>query len=62
MLYDHNDPAFLMRYARGLIDLAKKAACERERGTFLGEASHVITAAERLVKAGKPVVIVMEVA
>ena len=62
MLYEHNDPAFLIRYARTLIDRARREADERTRDDFLSEASHVITAAERLVKAGKPVVILAEAA
>jgi hypothetical protein len=62
MLYDHNDPAFIIRYARTLIDKAREAEDIGLRHTLLTEASHAITAAERMVKGGKPVVILAEVA
>lgn len=64
MLYDHKDASFLMRHARGLIDLAGKASGQRERDALLTEASHVITSAERLVHSmgRKPVVIMAEAA
>ncbi|MBK8246231.1 MAG: hypothetical protein IPK85_02310 [Gemmatimonadetes bacterium] len=61
MLYEHNDPGFLIRYARTLIEGAAGSG-RRTRVDFLSEASHVITAAERLVKAEKPVVILAEAA
>jgi hypothetical protein len=62
MLYEHNDPGFLIRYARTLIEKARQAEDIRSRDEFLTEASHAITAAERIIKAGKPVVIYAEVA
>lgn len=62
MLYDHKDPAFLIRHARHLIGKAREATDARSRDALLTEASRVTTEAERLVKAGKPVVILAEVA
>lgn len=61
MLYDHNDPAFIIRYARTLIDKARESEDIGLRHTLLTEASHAITAAERLMKT-RPVVIVAEAA
>lgn len=62
MLYDHNDPAFLIRHARFLIGKAKATEDQRSRDDLLTEASRVTSEAERIIKAGKPVVIVMEAA
>jgi len=60
MLYEHNDPAWLMRYARRLIDLAKLASDRPHRDALLSAASRAITRAERLMQ--PPVVILAEVA
>lgn len=62
MLYDHNDPAFLIRHARFLIGKAKATEDQRSRDELLTEASRVTAEAERLVKGKKPIVIYAEVA
>lgn len=62
MIYDHNDPAFLIRHSRHLIAMARAATDPQARYCILTEASRVTSEAERLVKAGKPVVILAEVA
>ena len=62
MLYEHKDPAFLIRHARFLIGKAKATEDQRSRDDLLTEASRVTSEAERIIKAGKPVVIVMEAA
>lgn len=62
MLYEHNDPAFLIRHARFLIGKAKATEDQRSRDDLLTEASRVTSEAERIIKAGKPVVILAEVA
>lgn len=62
MLYDHNDPAFLVRHARHLIAMARAATDPQARDRILTEASRVTSEAERIIKAGKPVVIYAEAA
>ena len=62
MLYEHNDPAFLIRHARHLIGKAKATEDQRSRDDLLTEVSRITAEAERIIKGKKPVVIVMEVA
>lgn len=62
MLYEHHDPAFLVRYARVLIDAARQSDDTHQRDALLTEANRATTAAERIIKGGKPVVIPAEVA
>lgn len=62
MLYDHNDPAWLVGCARALIDMARVASDNASRrDALLTEASYATTAAERLMK-DRPVVIMAGVA
>lgn len=46
---DHDDPGFLVRYARGLIGHAREIEDERVRDAILNEAAGAISAAERLM-------------
>ena len=62
MLYEHNDPAFLIRHARFLIGKARGATDPQARDRILNEVSRITAEAERIIKGKKPVVIVMEVA
>lgn len=62
MLYEHNDPAFLIRHARHLIETARHATDPQARDRILNEASRVTAEAERIIKGKAPVVILAEVA
>lgn len=58
-LGDPSDPAWLVRYARGLIDHARHQPDERVRDSILSEAAGAISTAERLMPKDRPRVVIM---
>lgn len=54
---DNDAPAFLVRYARGLIGRARQIEDERVRDAILSEAAGAISTAERMMP--RPVTIIL---